>query len=138
MTGGGGGPILLIVDDEPVVALSLSRLFERRGYVVRVAGNGAAAIDVLRRESIDVMLVDFQLPDMPGDVLFATAVAIQPSLEVRTVFVTGDISDTVTEALGNANCPIVLKPFETAELEALVRSVLDRAQKPRRPGGGTP
>jgi DNA-binding NtrC family response regulator len=131
VTAAGGGPVLLIVDDEPVIARGLSLLFRRRGYVVHTAESAATALDVLRREPIDVMVVDFRIPDMRGDVLFAAAAAIQPKLEVRTIFVTGDISDTVTDALGETICPVVLKPFDMAELERVVQSVVARTWRPR-------
>lgn len=57
---------------------------------------------------------------MRGDVLMATAVAIQSHLVGRVVILTGDISDAVTDALTGFDCTIVLKPFDLRELERIV------------------
>ncbi len=133
MYSGSGG--LLIVDDEPVVLTSLSALFRRRGYDVLAASSGAAAMTILRRQPVDGMLIDFRLPDMRGNVLFAAAVAIQGHLRARTIFITGDVTVAVTEALADIHCPIVLKPFDLPELERMVSTTIGAAaMRPARDG----
>lgn len=121
------GLTLLIVDDEPSIARGLTTLFQRRGYAVVAALSAGDALRILHTVHLDGLLIDFRIPDMRGDVLFAAAVAIQPHLAQRTIFLTGDISDAVPEALVDAQRPIVLKPFELAELERVVMEVIGAA-----------
>jgi CheY-like chemotaxis protein len=75
--------------------------------------------------------MDFHMPDIRGDALYARAIAIQPHLARRTVFLTGDVSDFVRDALTSTGSAVVSKPFEIAELERIVRSViLDKLEPP--------
>ena len=118
---------LLVVDDEPGVANGLAALFRRRGYDVRVALTAQMALNLVREVRIDGAIIDFLIPDMRGDVLFAAAVAIQPHLETHTVFLTGDISDAALTALSEHGAHIVLKPFDVPEFERIVAEVIDSA-----------
>jgi CheY-like chemotaxis protein len=118
--------VLLIVDDEPVVAAGLARLFERRGYHVVTAHSAENALRVIRTRHIDGMILDFRMPDMRGDIAHAAAVALQPHLATRTVFLTGDISPSVEEALSGTRCPVVLKPFDLADFERVVREMISK------------
>lgn len=122
---------LLIVDDEPVIARGLSALLSRRGFVVLTAMSGAAARDILSRQHVDGLMIDYRVSDMRGDVLFAGAVAIQPHLRSHTVFLTGDISDAARDVLAETGCPVVMKPFETAELERVLNETLADVRQPR-------
>jgi CheY-like chemotaxis protein len=122
---------LLVVDDEPVIARGLAALLGRRGFTVFTAGSGAAARDILSRQHIDGLLVDYRIADMRGDVLFAGAVAVQPHLRTHTVFLTGDISDGAHEVLAETGCPVVMKPFETAELERILNDMMADLRRPQ-------
>jgi adenylate cyclase len=57
---------VLVVDDDPVTRLLLSGSLERNGHQVRIAENGAQALDLLRSESFDVVLCDVVMPEMDG------------------------------------------------------------------------
>lgn len=57
---------ILIVDDEPDVIRVVSRAVEGLGHVVVTARNGAQALDMLDRESADLVIVDLDLPQMNG------------------------------------------------------------------------
>jgi CheY-like chemotaxis protein len=59
-------PVVLCVDDDEV-GLSVRRmLLEEQGYIVRTASNGPEAMDLLRSEPIDLVILDFYMPDMDG------------------------------------------------------------------------
>jgi len=119
---------LLIVDDEPVIARGLSALLSRRGFKVLTAMSGSAAREILSHQRVDGMLIDYRVADLRGDVLLAGAVAIQPHLRNHTVFLTGDISETAREVLAETGCPVVMKPFDTAELVSVLNDVIDLPQ----------
>jgi CheY-like chemotaxis protein len=57
---------LLVVDDEPSLRTSLSLVLRQRGYDVRSAGNGFAALSELREEVPDILLSDLNMPGMSG------------------------------------------------------------------------
>ena len=55
---------LLVVDDEPRTADLTADLFRRAGYAVDVAGSGTEALERVRIGSPDLMLLDYEMPDM--------------------------------------------------------------------------
>ena len=57
---------VLIVDDEPSIRLFLSGLVERLGHAPVEAGNGVDALEVFKKSSIDLAIVDVHMPEMDG------------------------------------------------------------------------
>jgi two-component system NtrC family sensor kinase len=107
---------VLVVDDEEAVCRALDLLLYRAGYDVITARSGAAAKEILAGREIDCLVMDYRIPDLRGDVVFAYAIAHQPHLARATVFVTGDITDRAREAIEDTGCPMVLKPFDAGAL----------------------
>jgi class 3 adenylate cyclase len=60
------GARLLVVDDNKVNRLLLARSLELQGHSVALAENGRVALDMLRRESFDLLLLDIEMPEMDG------------------------------------------------------------------------
>ena len=61
---GGVAAKLLVVDDEPRTAELTAELLRRAGYAVEVAGSGTEALERVRIASPDLMLLDYDMPDM--------------------------------------------------------------------------
>jgi two-component system, OmpR family, response regulator RegX3 len=61
---GGVTAKLLVVDDEPRTAAVTAELLRRAGYAVEVAGSGTEALERVRATSPDLMLLDYEMPDM--------------------------------------------------------------------------
>ena len=57
---------LLVVDDNKVNRLLLTRSLELQGHRVATAENGRVALELLRREAFDLMLLDMEMPEMDG------------------------------------------------------------------------
>src|SRR3954463_11926015 len=60
------GARLLVADDNKVNRLLLSRSLELQGHRVSTAENGRVALELLRRESFDLLLLDMEMPEMDG------------------------------------------------------------------------
>ena len=58
---------LLVVDDEPRTAELTAEILRRAGYSVDVAGSGTEALERGRLASPDLMLLDYEMPDMKGE-----------------------------------------------------------------------
>ncbi len=114
---------ILIVDDEPAICRALTIAFQRAGYVAFHAISGAAALDLLGREPIDVLVVDFRIPDGRGDVTYHYAAAIQPHLRDQTLMVTGDVSERAELLLDSCGCPYLRKPFSLTDILDAVRAL---------------
>lgn len=57
---------ILVVDDVRLVLASLRRLLERAGFQVATAESGAAALALLEKEPVDLVVADFMMPGMNG------------------------------------------------------------------------
>jgi len=122
---------ILIVDDAgPVVVLCVNVL-QALGYAVKGASRGETAVELLRKERFDLMVLDYKMPGMTGFDVYQQAKALYPDLAV--VLVTGHGSpEVVTEANRLGFDSILLKPFTSDELRGTVEKVLaDRKQDTR-------
>ena len=118
---------ILIVDDAgPVVVLCVNVL-QALGYAVKGANRGEAAVELLRKESFDLMVLDYKMPGMTGFEVFQHARTLHPGMAV--VLVTGHgTPEIINEATRLGFSAILLKPFTSDELRGTVEKVLaDRA-----------
>ena len=122
---------VLLVDDEDVIRLALRRFFQRQGWAVDEAEDGAAALDLLVGPGVaayDVILTDLLMPGMSGVEFYARVAAARPELVSRVIVSTGDsMSPEAMDFLRRTGCPVLNKPFELAELRALVARVTGEA-----------
>jgi DNA-binding NtrC family response regulator len=114
---------ILIVDDAgPVVVLCVNVL-QALGYAVKGANRGDTALDILRKERFDLMVLDYKMPGMTGFDVFQQAKALYP--EIAVVLVTGHgTPEVVSEANRLGIDSILLKPFTSDELRGTVEKVL--------------
>ena len=103
---------VLIVEDDALIRASTAEIVADMGHSVVEAGDGAAALAALERQTVDVMLTDVGLPDMSGVELARRALDIAPSLKV--VFVTGD--DFKARESAAPVSAIVQKPYTPHDL----------------------
>lgn len=114
-------PCVLVVDDEPSICRALAIALSRAGYRALTAESGEHAERLLREQPVDAMLVDLRIPDVRGDVLFHTAVSLQPHLLHRTLFLTGDVTARARALTDACGCPVMGKPFELSEVLGFVQ-----------------
>jgi CheY-like chemotaxis protein/anti-sigma regulatory factor (Ser/Thr protein kinase) len=114
---------VLVVDDDRALRLAITALLQEAGYHTDQAGDGPEALDKLRRQPVDLMLLDIGLPGMSGLDVLAHVRALQSP--PRVVMMT---SDDAPEALlrsfrGQAHW-FVRKPFPPARIVEIVNDVL--------------
>jgi len=116
---------VLVVEDEEDIAFPLVRTLEREGYVVTWVEDGEAALDRLKSDQEDVMILDLGLPDMDG--LEVCRRARDAGYEGAIMIVTargGELDRVVGLDYGADD--YLAKPFGLAELQARVRALLRR------------
>ena len=74
---------LLVADDNKVNRLLLCRSLELMGHTVASADNGRAALEKLRGERFDLLLLDLEMPEMDGFACSSSAPAIRPCARCR-------------------------------------------------------
>jgi two-component system, response regulator, stage 0 sporulation protein F len=114
---------ILIVDDAgPVVVLCVNVL-QALGYVVKGANRGETAVELMRKEPFDLMVLDYKMPGLSGFDVFEQARALHPNMAV--VLVTGHgTPEIINEATRMGFHAILLKPFTSDELRGTVEKVL--------------
>jgi DNA-binding NtrC family response regulator len=117
---------VLVVDDEPSICKALSMALTRTGYEAIVAQSGEAALATIRSEHVDVMLIDFRIPDMRGDVIFEVAAGHQPHLRYQTLFMTGDITDRAHGLIAACKCHFLRKPFDLRDMFDAIAALAPR------------
>jgi DNA-binding NtrC family response regulator len=112
---------VLIVDDEPLISWSLAQTLGDAGNIVTEAATGAAAVRVLSesKEAIDVVLLDYRLPDVQDLSLLSKVRSLAPSSRVvlMSAFMTPEI---VEHALALGAARVVTKPIDMRDVAVLV------------------
>lgn len=118
---------VLLVDDGSDNQMLVSRLLERLGLKVAIAGNGALAIDAVNNEQFDLIFMDIQMPVMDG--YTATKQLRASGFRLPIVALTGNAMAEDRQLAMAAGCSdFVGKPFRRSELIAVLEKYLRRAQ----------
>jgi CheY-like chemotaxis protein/anti-sigma regulatory factor (Ser/Thr protein kinase) len=119
---------LLIAEDDENSRKVFRKVLAADGYHIIDVADGAAALDVLKNESIDVLLTDIFMPNMGGIELLERAREVQPNL--RAIVMTGNnTKETVIDAMRNKACDFLSKPFHIDDLRAAVHAAMERNQE---------
>lgn len=120
MSGGNCGRRILLVEDEPIVHRMLRGVLTLLGYEVVSAFRGLAAMKILERETVDLVILDKDLPDVSGtDVLLHLR---RKNSGLPVIFMTGyrtEESVVLTNKLGVV--AYLDKPFSSKDLEKSLR-----------------
>ncbi len=118
---------ILVVDDERSMREMLSILLKRDGYHVIAAENGTAAVAVLDREPVDLLLSDIRMPDMSGVEVLRAAKATNPG--VIGIMMTAFASkESAVEAMRLGAVDYLDKPFNVDELKLKIRQHLEKEE----------
>lgn len=110
---------ILIIDDEPGLRKGLGKVLELRDFIVLEAGGGAEALAVLRREDIDLALLDLKLEGESGLEVLKRLKAEEPLLPVIMITAYGNIRNAV-ECLKAGAINYISKPIDGELLVSLI------------------
>ncbi|MFA6357899.1 MAG: response regulator [Candidatus Omnitrophota bacterium] len=107
---------ILIVDDEPdLLAVTVARL-ETSGYEVLQAASSEEALEVLKKNKPDLILLDLLLPDMQGGTLCKQLKADPEFKQIPIIIFTASIIRIPEKIIEMGADAYILKPFEPADL----------------------
>ena len=118
---------ILIVDDEAPVRNLLGRVLHNEGYSVYVAVNGQEALNSVKQQKPDMMILDLNLPDLSGEDI-CNKVRKDPEIQAIPILIlTGrSTAGLSTQCLNGGADAYLSKPFDIKELVAHVRALLRR------------
>ena len=118
---------ILVVDDERSMRELLAIVLRREGYDVLLAETGRAAIELLERQPVDLLISDIKMPDLSGVEVLRAAKKIDQ--DILAIMITAFAStETAVEAMRLGACDYLSKPFDVDLLKMKVREKIDNRQ----------
>ncbi len=112
---------ILVVDDEPAIRALLKKIIERRGYSVDGARDGAEAIELLKVNTYDLMLIDLMMPNVNGFELVAYLASHPGKRRPSVIVITAAAESKPLRHLDPAIVhSVVRKPFDIDVVADLV------------------
>ncbi|MBP9163938.1 MAG: hybrid sensor histidine kinase/response regulator [Leptospiraceae bacterium] len=122
-------PLILIVDDTPKNIQVLGKTLHEIGYNVSIATSGSQALDSVKKESPDLILLDIQMPEMDGFEVCKILQANPDTKEIPVIFLTAVIdSEKIVKGFEIGAVDYITKPFHTAELTMRVATHIEIKQ----------
>ncbi len=122
---------VLLVDDETTFLETLAKRLSRRGLSVRTAGSGKEALEALRAEPADVILLDVKMPGMDGMDTLSLIKRDHPGAEV--IMLTGHANvDAAMRGMEEGAFDYLMKP---ADIDDLYHKIEDAFRKKQLMGG---
>ena len=110
---------ILVVDDDQNLRLIMQKSLESCGYEVRQARDGELAMEMLRKEAMDLLITDLSMPGISGIELLRQAREHDPSLGCLVITAFGTVEKAVT-AMKEGAFDFITKPFSLAHLESRI------------------
>lgn len=118
-------PSILVVDDQPINVQLLKRKLEREGIRVVAAYNGLEALDYVKKEKPDLILLDVMMPDMDGIEVCQRLQANEDTRGIPVIFITARTTkESKLEGLGVGAVDYITKPIDLDETLARVQTQL--------------
>jgi putative nucleotidyltransferase with HDIG domain len=115
---------ILIVDDERGPRESL-RMILASNHRILLASSGAEALECIRREHVDLITLDLNMPGMHGQELMRTVRSEFPHIEIVIITGCGSI-ESAAEGIRAGICDYIQKPFDVVQVSAAVGRALSR------------
>ena len=116
---------ILVVDDEQVVRDGCSRVLRGKGYEVLTAENGQAAMDLLAKETVDIILLDLKMPVMGGEEVLEKTSSQYPNVPVIIITGHGTV-DTAVECMKQGAYDFITKPFQIDQFLLTINRAAER------------
>jgi two-component system, response regulator, stage 0 sporulation protein F len=114
---------VLIVDDQFGIRVLLQEVLAQEGYQVFQAPNGPTALDIVKEESPDLILLDMKIPGMDGLEILRNIRKLQVDTKVIMMTAYGEL-DLIQEAMEMGALAHFTKPFDIDELRQAIRAQL--------------
>ncbi len=117
-------PSILIVDDDEVIRATLSDVFRKKDYEVFAVGSGEEVLSTIKKNIVDLILLDMRLPDVDGLEVLKRIKEFDTEILVIIMTAYSDVETAVT-AMKSGAYHYINKPFELEELKLLVEKGLE-------------
>lgn len=113
---------MLVVDDDPNIRRMIVAALKRDGYAFLEAPNGRDALDLMRAEHPDVVVLDLMMPILSGWDVLAERQREPELMRIPVILISANRDPEIASAVDKGICAFLPKPFDIGALSALVRS----------------
>lgn len=114
---------VLIVDDDQGLLDTMSVIFESRGHQAVIVDDGYKAVEAVKNQKFNVVLMDIKMPGIDGVETFRQIKKVSP--ETTVIMMTGEsVEELVKEALAEGAYTVVYKPFNIGELIEIIEKAV--------------
>lgn len=118
-------PYILCVDDEPGIARAIRRILKTEPVNVLIAASGPEGLDILRKQTVSLILTDYRMPEMNGIEFLEQAAPLCPDA-FRMILTGYAEAHVLVEAVNRGQIyKILYKPFQEEDIKLTVRSGLE-------------
>lgn len=116
---------ILIVDDEPNILMSLEFLMKKEGYKVFIARDGEEALEIIKEQKPDLLLLDIMMPKVDGYQVCAFIKTNSDFEHTKVVFMSAKSKENDVQKGYDLGADLyVTKPFSTRDLMAKVSALV--------------
>jgi two-component system, NtrC family, response regulator HydG len=119
---------ILIVDDDEMYRHTYSLILTEQGYDVTTASNGGRGLELFKKGSFSIVLVDYRMPDMDGIEFLKQAQALDPQADIVLITAFASI-ETAVEAIKMGAFHYIDKPAPADKLIALVQKIVEKQRR---------
>ncbi len=110
---------ILVVDDDEHLRMVMQETLNSSGYTVEIADSGQQALDILNKESFDLIISDLMMPGIKGNELLKEAKKKYPDIGFFLISAYGTI-ETAVDAMKSGAYDFITKPFSITQIESRV------------------
>jgi len=118
---------ILVIDDERSIRNTLKEILEYEKYEVTTAENGIEGLEILKKETFDILLLDIKMPEMDGMEVLEKVRKNYPDIQAIMISGHGNV-DTAVKAVKNGAFDFIEKPLDLNRLLVTVKNALDRTE----------
>ncbi|MBK7057351.1 MAG: response regulator [Leptospiraceae bacterium] len=117
---------ILIVDDSPKNIQVLGNILRDKGYNIYVATSGAQALELVKTETPDLILLDVQMPEMDGYEVCKRLKESGHTTKIPVIFLTANVeTDDIVKGFEIGAADYITKPFQSLELLVRVKTQIE-------------
>lgn len=108
---------ILVVDDDPYILMSLEFLMKKAGHTVMIARNGTEALESIKKEIPDLILLDIMMPDVDGYSICKQVKSKKDLKHIHIIFLSAKTKESdIKKGLDLGASLYITKPFSTRDL----------------------
>ncbi len=126
---------ILIVDDDATIRMLLETAFTKKGFKVLSASNGRQGLEIAKSEEIDVILLDWMMPEMDGIEVLTELKHNSNTMYIPVFMLTSkENSGDIEYAIGKGAADYIVKPFNAFIVPEMVQKHLEKVHHDTKAG----